>query len=235
MAIELPKTHYSLIEAFNLIGKAEYGEAWTGEDAADAEEKLGSTNFYAPQALWDALERYNGTLEKFKQVMALGISAEQLFDNGWEHLKAYSWEKQDFEISVTRGEVSVGDDISLFRKVRIDKAAFDNFLKEGPEALLTEEVTPTVPVGSPTGHTVKVETPTGGAKRGPPARYKWDDVLIEAARLVYIEGYRPQTQAELIRKLQDWYLETFTKEAPSDESFKPKIRKFWDALNLGDN
>ena len=61
----------------------------------------------------------------------------------------------------------------------------------------------------------------------------WEAILIEAFRLIY-EGEHFETQAALRKRVLDWHMEQHSR-APSDEAAKPKIRRLWNALGLGEN
>ena len=48
----------------------------------------------------------------------------------------------------------------------------------------------------------------------------------------YEEGYKPENQAKLRKRIQDWYSEKYNRVPPSDQTLKPKVRKLWYRLGL---
>jgi hypothetical protein len=84
------------------------------------------------------------------------------------------------------------------------------------------------------------------ARREPPAParasggrtrlYSREDFLIEAMRLLYIEGLQPKSRAELREAALQAYIDTLPKDSdhPSDEWAKPLIRSLWNRLELGE-
>jgi hypothetical protein len=88
------------------------------------------------------------------------------------------------------------------------------------------------PAGSASVPTEVKETKRnpGGARR----EFHPEDLVIEAARLLYVDGLVAKTQAELRKASLDAYSSTLPEGAkqPSDDWAKPIIRKLWSAAAM---
>lgn len=89
--------------------------------------------------------------------------------------------------------------------------------------------------GKPARPVVEQEPPSlearGKAKvGGAPPRFDWNAIWVEICRIIHEEGV-PKTQAELIRRIQDWH-EHDAKLGPAPEptTLKPLISRLWSAL-----
>ena len=66
--------------------------------------------------------------------------------------------------------------------------------------------------------------------RGAPVKYDWEGALCEVIVIVNDEGV-PETQAELIGKVRDWFARTVGPDnVPSDTSIKTRVSRFWDRI-----
>ena len=228
-----PEKFYTLPEAFNVFGKKEHGEAWTGEEAVDGERRFHSTDIYAPEAEWEAAERYSGTLEKFKQVMALGIPAEQLaFPIGWCPLPAHYWEVPGCWISIEKGQIDVEDGGYNGRKVRIERAPFDRAVSGEPLDDARGEDSPEVEadrLSEPSPQEVPAAAPPEGewAATDTVATTRPPEIEVPLSR-------REQRKAETEAKYQRWHDEAQkVKGETSERPLKPPdiARKVRDRLN----
>jgi hypothetical protein len=73
-------------------------------------------------------------------------------------------------------------------------------------------------------------TPVPRGRGGAPPKYDWEAFMLEAFRVVYVDG-PPKTQAELIKKVSDWY-QTEIGDPPDAQTAKPRVRKLWVKLGL---
>ena len=62
-------------------------------------------------------------------------------------------------------------------------------------------------------------------KRRAPSAYDWEEVQLEAFRLVYFDGVPPSYGA-LIRHIQGWYIAKGGR-VPDESTLKRRLRKFW--------
>ena len=139
MPVTIPKTHYSLLNAFNLIGEEEYGDDWTGEEAA---VDKGRCRWWptpsAPATLHDdvAPRQYFGSRDKLVDLMALGtIPAEALNSDGrWVPFFPHNWASERIWFSLRTSRVGYIEAAGDGRKIRIDKRVFDTLLEEGGES-----------------------------------------------------------------------------------------------------
>jgi hypothetical protein len=77
-----------------------------------------------------------------------------------------------------------------------------------------------------------VSSPTsrGGRGRGAPCKYDWEGALCEMVVIVNDEGV-PETQAELTRKMRDWFAKTLGPDnVPCDSSIERRISRFWSRI-----
>lgn len=73
-------------------------------------------------------------------------------------------------------------------------------------------------------------------KGGAPPKFDGEALLIEAFKLLYEDGLRPETQTDLRKLALEKYAQGRPEqEIPSDEWAKPKIRALWNELKLGKN
>jgi hypothetical protein len=68
-----------------------------------------------------------------------------------------------------------------------------------------------------------VELPATG--RGVQPTHDWEAFWVETCRTLYFEGV-PETQAALIRRLQDWF-DAAGKKVPDDSTLKKKLKPVW--------
>jgi hypothetical protein len=67
---------------------------------------------------------------------------------------------------------------------------------------------------------------------GAPQKFDWTAIWVEICRSLYFDG-APSNQAELIRKIQNWYEnEADLGPAPETSTLKPLVSKLWRALEL---
>ena len=70
-----------------------------------------------------------------------------------------------------------------------------------------------------------------GSKGGRPVGIDWEAILIEMARLTHY-GYSPSTQADMVRRIQEWYSrrpQSYGKEL-GDTDVKKRVRRFFKAI-----
>ncbi len=74
---------------------------------------------------------------------------------------------------------------------------------------------------------VPMASPPGKARsqRGKSPSHVWDAFWIELSDYVYREG-RPETQAELIRHMLDWFVE-YTNTLPDESTVRKKVQRYW--------
>jgi len=68
---------------------------------------------------------------------------------------------------------------------------------------------------------------------GRPPKWDWDACWAEICRRVHFDGL-PVTQAELVRELQEWFVERYG-DAPSDSQIKERVSKVFRALREAEN
>jgi hypothetical protein len=100
---------------------------------------------------------------------------------------------------------------------------------------------PASPTVAPTSEIEPVAPPPYRKAVGEaPRKYDSEALLVEASRLLYVDGLVPATQAELRKAALEAYCATIdadgrdSAELPSDEWAKPIIRKLWNRLKLGE-
>jgi hypothetical protein len=64
---------------------------------------------------------------------------------------------------------------------------------------------------------------------GAPARYEWDAFYAAIARRVHEHGI-PETQAELIREMLDWFEQRGNEQAPDESTVRRKVAVVWREL-----
>lgn len=69
------------------------------------------------------------------------------------------------------------------------------------------------------------------ARLGRPQQYNHHELHAEITRMIYIDGL-PETQAELIRKVQDLYQQKYQSE-PATSTLKPIVSRVWKAVREG--
>lgn len=67
-------------------------------------------------------------------------------------------------------------------------------------------------------------------KGGRPASYDWDSFIGEVVRIANTPDGLPEKQADLVRKMQSWFSETYDAE-PADSTIKTRISKIYRYLH----
>ncbi len=88
--------------------------------------------------------------------------------------------------------------------------------------------------GATTVEDGKTADTRGKNKGGRPQEYDWDTFIFEIIRLANTPDGLPETQAELIRYMLEWYSENFGSE-PAESSVKQRISKIYNYLDKGKN
>jgi len=65
---------------------------------------------------------------------------------------------------------------------------------------------------------------------GVPPRHDWDAFYAALTRRIHEHGI-PQTQAELVREMRDWFEQRVDEHAPDESTIRRKITKVWRELN----
>ena len=66
--------------------------------------------------------------------------------------------------------------------------------------------------------------------RGAPPRYDWEGCMCELGAIAHDEGL-PETQAELVRRVLDWFSASAGPEGvPSESAVKQRVSRFWHRL-----
>lgn len=68
---------------------------------------------------------------------------------------------------------------------------------------------------------------------GRPAKWDWEACWVQTCVRVYLDGV-PETQAELVRDLQTWFVEEYG-DAPSDSQIKERASRLFRALREAEN
>jgi hypothetical protein len=73
--------------------------------------------------------------------------------------------------------------------------------------------------------------PAPGWRPGPgvPPRHDWDSFYAALARRIHEHGI-PQTQAELVREMRDWFEQREDEHAPDESTIARKVRIVWQEL-----
>jgi hypothetical protein len=128
---------------------------------------------------------------------------------------------------------------SLLARADIEKFArsknlFPSFLFDTLAAFVNDPMTSANPFllsSTPTAKLVKSNsTSTPAANRGGrPAEYDWDSFMLEIVRRANNPDGLPDSQADLIRDMQQWFADKFESE-PAESSVKSRISKIYKYL-----
>lgn len=69
-------------------------------------------------------------------------------------------------------------------------------------------------------------------KGGRPPEHDWDACIIEIIRIAHTPDGLPDSQAELVRKLSEWFDKTYGNE-PAESSIKSRVSMIYSKLGLG--
>ncbi len=78
------------------------------------------------------------------------------------------------------------------------------------------------------------QTKVGANPGGRPPEYDWDSFTMEIIRLANTPDGLPETQAELIQTMLEWFNNSYDKE-PAESSVKSRISKIYKYLREGKN
>lgn len=68
---------------------------------------------------------------------------------------------------------------------------------------------------------------------GRPAKWDWESCWLEICRIAHNEGL-PETQAALVRRLQDWFISQYS-DTPAESEIKKRVRRVFYALREDEN
>jgi hypothetical protein len=112
------------------------------------------------------------------------------------------------------------------------KNLFPSFLFDTLAAFVSDPITSANPFllsSTPTAKLVKSTSTPIANKGGRPAEYDWDSFMLEIVRRANDPDGLPDSQAELVRDMQQWFADKFESE-PAESSVKSRISKIYKYL-----
>lgn len=192
-------------------------------------------------ALWQeetaAFQRYCASCGRFRQVLySLMVPSFVLTNNGhMEPMDAQIWatEKSAKIFETGRAETSVlsGDELYKYEgMVLVPETALMQFLNQPAPQDASDSPQPHE--NAPEMEAAPDET-KGLSRRGRLAKWEWEDCFVEICRIVHLDGL-PKSQAEMVRKLQDWFISQVDNH-PAESEIKKRVSKVFRAIREAEN
>lgn len=190
------------------------------------------------ERLWkeerSALQRYKTARNEFRKVLySKVVSACILTEYGSKHaLPIESWAQgsvwkvfrsEKARLAVKRGDLLEG--IVLIPEQELMSHIEAHFMTKVAEGIVVEH--------PPEGTITDAKAMSSPRSGGRPPKWDWEACWLQICVSIHDEGL-PDTQAELVRKLQSWFLES-TGEEPSDSSIRERTTKVFKALGPSEN
>ncbi len=158
-----------------------------------------------------------------KQMLVAAIVAGELrADSSTNHLTAIGDYSSSF---VSRQDL---EEFARTRKL-FPAFLFDTLAPfEKPTTELLGQFTPNDPT------TLQPQEPDAERKGGRPQEYDWNSFMLEIIRRANLPDGLPETQAELIREMLQWFRDRYDAE-PADSSVKSRISKVYRYLGEAKN
>lgn len=185
----------------------------------------------------EAARRYRKAWSQFRQVLhSERVSGFVLSKSGSMHpIRAYQWAADDAWNMLKNGrtKVVVGGGYSTSEAegwVIISESDLESYFKPGQSdtAPVLEQARQVAAHAAPS-----VSTESRVAPGGRPQKWDWDAFWVRLCLIIHNDGI-PETQAELVRKLQDWFGTTHG-DMPHESDIKKRVSKFFRAFREEEN
>lgn len=188
-----------------------------------------------------AFQRYLEAMGQFRQALHAGhVPATILTGSGHSHdVPGHLWSGNDaakiFETG--RAKIHVGDPYfgsTVEGMVLIGEESLNDHLHPSSPTDSPEPANP--PVGGTPPATDATPAPASvkpSGAGGRPAKWDWEACWLEICRRVHEEGL-PETRAELVRHLLDWFAEKHG-DTPSESQIKQRVTLVFRALREAEN
>ena len=191
------------------------------------------------QARYDTYNRFCDAWDELRQALhSKHLSSVALDRNGFTtKVPEYKWASADALKILETGRIrfSAGDPYFPVRvegDVLVSEKSLKAYLgKEAPTP-------PTTDAGANNNvegmDLVREGDPTPKARRrGRLAKWEWEDCFVEICRIVHLDGL-PKSQAEMVRKLQDWFISQVD-DHPAESEVKKRVSKVFRAIQAAEN
>ena len=184
-----------------------------------------------------AFQRYRETANKFRQILNAGhVSAVVLSKSGYTTpVPTHIWSGSEAlkVLDLGRAQFAAGNSHETVEGlVLVPQAAFEAFLTSQNGESKSEASDQPMP-NAIAGQPVKEPQPPGSGGGGRPPKWDWDAFWVEICRIVYLDGV-PSTQAEMVRKIQEWFVQQVD-AVPADSEIKKRVSKLFRVIREAEN
>lgn len=187
----------------------------------------------------EAYDRFQETWNELRQVLfSKRITAVVLDKHGFiTQVPTHEWSSAEAMKLLESGKASFSVGDSYFPNVVSGGVlVIENDLKV---YLSSDDISPTEIVAETVGKSDQIEPINTKAEApkvnrgGRPAKWEWEDCLVEIFRIVHLYGL-PESQAEMVRTLQDWFI-SHVSDAPAESEIKKRVSKVFRAIREAEN